>query len=220
MILTSIATPPAAAPTAVMPDPRRMAFVAAAQAAFFENGYGGTTMSSIVAAVGGSKTTLWNHFPSKHALFAAVVDDIVGRYGTALAIDLPPAAPVAETLARFASAMLATILSSPIIDLHRMVTGEAGRFPELAAMFWERGPARGKARLAAYLAAAMADGRLRHGDPMLAARQFAALCQSGGFQQVVLGLGQTPNATAIARDVTDAVDSFMRAWGRAEPTAQ
>ncbi len=210
MILTSIAALPPVAPEPR--DPRRMAFVAAAQTAFFQNGYAGTTMSSIAAIVGGSKTTLWAHFPSKQALFAAVVDDIVERYGTALSIDLPPAAPVDETLARFASAMLATILSPPIIDLHRMVTGEAGRFPELAAMFWERGPARGKARLAAYLGAAMTNGRLRIGEPMQAARQFAALCQSGSFQLVVLGLGERPDAKVIARDAADAVDTFMRAW--------
>ena len=32
-------------------------------------------MSGIAAALGGSKGTLWNYFPSKEALFAAVVED-------------------------------------------------------------------------------------------------------------------------------------------------
>ena len=38
---------------------RRKAFVDAARALFFANGYTGTTMSSIASKVGGSKTTLW-----------------------------------------------------------------------------------------------------------------------------------------------------------------
>jgi TetR/AcrR family transcriptional regulator, mexJK operon transcriptional repressor len=198
-------------------DAKRAAIVATARAAFFAQGYGATSMSSIAATVGGSKTTLWSHFRSKEELFAAVVDDIVERYGTALSIELPPGAPVAPTLEIFASALMATILSAPIIDLHRVVTGEAGRFPELAALFWERGPKRGKARLAAYFAAAMADGRLRTGDPMRAALQFVALCQAESFQPVILAMGPAPDAETIAREVTVAVESFLKIWAeRAE----
>jgi TetR/AcrR family transcriptional regulator, mexJK operon transcriptional repressor len=193
-------------------DAKRAAIVATARTAFFAHGYGATSMSSIAASVGGSKTTLWSHFRSKEELFAAVVDDIVERYGAALSIDLPVDAPVAQTLERFAAALMATILSAPIIDLHRLVTGEAGRFPELALVFWERGPRIGKARLAAYLAGAMADERLRRGDPMQAAVQFVALCQAEKFQHVILGMSEVPDAATLGRDVTVAVDAFMRIW--------
>ncbi len=110
-------------------DAKRACIVATARAAFFANGYGATSMSSIAASVGGSKTTLWSHFRSKEELFAAVVDDIVERYGAALSIDLPPDASVASTLERFAAALMSTIFSAPIIDLHRLVTGEAGFHP-------------------------------------------------------------------------------------------
>src|SRR3546814_2195616 len=68
---------------------RRKAFVEAARKGFLANGYAGTTMSSIASAVGGSKTTLWTYFPSKEALFEAVVDDIVDYYGAALQVELP-----------------------------------------------------------------------------------------------------------------------------------
>ena len=197
---------------------QRAAIVAAARTAFFAQGYGATSMSSIAATVGGSKTTLWSHFRSKEELFAAVVDDIVERYGAALSIDLPPDAPVAPTLERFAAALMATILSAPIVDLHRLVTGEAARFPELATVFWERGPKRGKGRLAAYFADAMADSRLRSGDPMRAALQFVALCQAESFQQVILGMGPVPDAETIARDVRVAVDSFMKIWATRDLT--
>ncbi|KQS02417.1 TetR family transcriptional regulator [Sphingomonas sp. Leaf357] len=191
---------------------RRQAFVDAARDAFFARGYGETTMSSIAAAVGGSKTTLWSYFPSKEELFAAVVDDIGKHFSPALTVELPLGAPVRATLQNFATAMLRTILSPPIIALHRVVTGEAQRFPELGALFYERGPRRGKERLAAFIADAMAEGRLRQGDPMVAAWQFSALCQSGCFQEILLAIQNVASEERIAKDIDAAIDTFMRAW--------
>jgi TetR/AcrR family transcriptional repressor of mexJK operon len=201
-----------ASPIECAQDARRSAFVTAARNAFFQNGYAGTTMSAISAQVGGSKTTLWTYFPSKEDLFTAVVDDVVEQYGCALSVVLSPERPVAEVLEHFAAAMLSTMLSPPIINLHRVVTGEVGRFPELGRLFFERGPKRGKARLAEYLAAMMDDGRLRKGDPALASRQFSSMCQSNSFQHALFGI-EAPAPDAVARDITAAVDSFLRAWG-------
>lgn len=192
---------------------RRQAFVDAARAAFFAHGYGNTTMSSIAAKVGGSKTTLWSYFPSKEDLFAAVIDGIVERYSLALTIEFDRAEPVAPVLRRFGHAVMTTILSDQIVALHRLITGEALRFPELGAIFYERGPKRGKARLATFVAAAMADGRLRAGDAMIATRQFSGMIQSGCVQERLLGIAGFGNAETVKRDIDAAVDTFMRAWG-------
>lgn len=198
-------------------EARRAAFVAAGREEFFSRGYGGAVMSNIASAVGGSKTTLWTYFPSKQDLFAAVVDDICERYGTALSVEIDPDDAIESTLYQFATAMMKTILSDPILQLHRLVTSEAGRFPELGALFYERGPKRGKARLAAFIANAMAKGELRTGDPDMAARQFAALCQSGCFQQTLLGIMPSPDPEYAAKDIADSVKMFMRAWGNPSP---
>ena len=207
--------------TTSIPDPagpdrgraaRRQAFVDAARDAFFARGYGETTMSSIAAKVGGSKTTLWSYFPSKEGLFAAVVDDIVTQFSQAITIDLPPDGPVETMLRRFATAMMATVLSPPVIALHRVVAGEAQRFPELGATFYQRGPKRGKERLGAYFSAAMADGRLRQGDPMVAAQQFSSLCQSGCFHEILLAIKGFVGEERVGRDIEAAIDTFLRAW--------
>ena len=192
-------------------DQRRNAYLAAARSAFFQNGYASTTMSAISAQVGGSKTTLWTYFPSKEDLFTAVVDDIVEYYGCALSIELPTDKPVADVLELFAAAMLSTMLSPPIIALYRVVTGEAGRFPELGRLFFEHGPKRGRARLIAYIETMMKDGRLRKGDASLAARQFSSMCQANTFQLALFGI-EAPNPDSVARDITSAVDVFLRAW--------
>jgi AcrR family transcriptional regulator len=193
-------------------DARRDAFVAAAREAFFSKGYGATSMSSISAKVGGSKTTLWTYFPSKEELFAAVVDDLVERHGRALEVEFDADADIADSLRTMGRALLATIHSQPIVDLHRLCIGEAGRFPELARLFHERGPARGKARLRAYVAELMARGRLRHGDPSDASLTFVGRLWAGSIQLHLIGLIGPPEEAEIEREIDAAVDVFLRAW--------
>ena len=92
-------------------DQRRRLIVETARAAFFRNGYGGTTMSSIAADLGGSKATLWSYFRNKQDLFTAVIDDMVERYGEALRMPLPAEGDPVETLRRFASSLMKTIIT-------------------------------------------------------------------------------------------------------------
>lgn len=192
---------------------RRRAFVEAAREAFFAYGYGGTTMSSIAAKVGGSKTTLWSYFPSKEELFAAVVDDILENYGESLQFELPIDELVPEVLTRFARTLLATLMSPPMLALHQLVIGEAPRFPDLARLFFERGPARGKAKLASYFLALMEKGALRKGDPLEAVHQFVGLCQAGRYQRAMLGLDGLAYGTRPEREAEAAVETFYRSWG-------
>jgi AcrR family transcriptional regulator len=194
-------------------DARREAFLTAARQAFFSKGYAGTSMSSIAAKVGGSKTTLWTYFPSKQELFAAVVDDLVERYGRALEVQFDPESDIADSLRTMGRALLETVHSQPIVDLHRLCIGEAGRFPELARLFHERGPARGKGRLRAFIAEAMARGRLRPGDPVDASLTFVGRLWAGSIQSHLLGLIERPDETTMEREIEAAVDAFMRAWG-------
>lgn len=194
------------------PDTKRAAFVHTARELFFTQGYGGTSMSSIAARVGGSKTTLWSHFPSKEALFTAVVDDLVVRYGQALDLPFENDLGVPDTLRVFGAGMMGIVMSPPVLALHRLVIGEASRFPELGALFHQRGPERGRVKLSQWLSRAMADGEVRQGDPRRAAGQFSHMCQSGVYQACLYGLKPTATADEIAGDIEAAVDSFVRAW--------
>lgn len=194
---------------------RRKVFVDAAREAFFANGYAGTTMSSIASTVGGSKTTLWTYFPSKEALFAAVVDDIVAHYSRVQDVELPDSDDLRGVLLHFVHALMETILSDPVIALHRLVLAEANRFPSLAEAFYERGPRRGKARLSNFIGRAMARGQIRSGDAMLATRQLAGMCQAGCFQSALFNLDEPRGKAVLECEINEAVDSFLRAWSPA-----
>lgn len=195
---------------------RRQAFVDAARESFLANGYAATTMSAIAAVVGGSKTTLWSYFPSKEALLSAVLDDLAEQYCAALTVELDPAAPIERELRRFAVALMDTIYSPPMLAMQRVVVAEAARCPELGEMVYERGPRRGKARFAAFLAAAMEAGKIRPGDSLLAARQFGGLCQAGLYQEAMFGV-RAPDPVSIEQTMDAALDTFLRAWGVAKP---
>ena len=191
---------------------RRAAIVAAAREEFFAHGYGGTAMSAVAARVGGSKTTLWTYFPSKQELFAAVVDDLLERFADALSAPLEAQSSVQDALRIFAHGMMEIVGAPELIELHRIVAGEAGRFPEIGTLFFERGPKRGKAKLASYLSAAMADGRVRQGDAAVAARQFAALCQAGLHQDRIWGLVSGDDPARLAHDIDAAIACWSAAW--------
>lgn len=191
---------------------RRRGYIDAATDAFFQQGYAGTTMSSIASRVGGSKSTLWTYFPSKKELFSAVVNDIVEQYGETLSVALPLEENFERVLRRFAHALLSTMYSEPILKLHRLVIGEATRFPDLAKLFYDRGPRRGKVRLAIYFDGLIARGILRGGDPAVAADQFASLCQSGEYHRALLNLGLKEDSRLIERQIDLAVEGFIQIW--------
>lgn len=193
-------------------EARRRAIVSAARAAFLRHGYGNTSMSAIAAKLGGSKTTLWTYFRNKRELFDAVVDDLVERYGEALRLPLRPEADPRETLHAFAVSIITTVTRPQIVALHRMVTGEAGRFPELGRALVERGMKRGQARLAAWIAEQMERGMLRRADPLLAATHFGGLCQCGAFQHYLLGARERPDPAEIAAEAEAVTDVFLRGY--------
>jgi AcrR family transcriptional regulator len=170
-------------------------------------------MNAIAAAVGGSKTTLWSLFPSKLALFEAVVDAAVRDYGIALTVDLDSAPDVETGLIRMGDSIMATIMSEPITELHRLVMGEAARVPELGRAMFERGPGPGMARFAGWLERQMHAGRLKHGDPQVAAQQFSGLCRAGVVDRHLMGMTSPDNVEVGRREVRAAAATFMAAWG-------
>jgi AcrR family transcriptional regulator len=191
---------------------RRRAILDVAERSFRERGFADTSMSTIAAELGGSKTTLWTYFPSKDALFAAVIDSKIETFQAKLDEALIPTGGTAAALSRFGHLFLAKILDPQSVALHRLIVSESERFPQIGEAFALRGPDRVRARLCRYMDEEMAAGRLRQGDPIIAARQFVGLCQSGCYLDRLWrpagSWGSNPEA-----DVAAAVDTFLRAWG-------
>jgi hypothetical protein len=101
-----------------------------------------------------------------------------------------------------------------------LVIGEAGRFPELGRTFYEQGPGRTIAALAAVFERVAARGALKLEDPWLAAAHFNWLVTSIPLNQAIF-LGQDePRASAELNRYADAgVRAFLAAYGRPQRAA-
>ncbi len=192
---------------------RRESILAVAARTFLEQGYAGTTMSGIAATLGGSKGTLWSYFASKEELFAEVIEHATIAYRARLAEILDASSDSVErTLKCFCTGIVEKVTTAEAISLHRLVVSEAGRFPEMGRIFYDRAPRQTHVLLASFLRGAMERGPLRAEEPMQAARLLVSLCLSGCQQKLLMGLIESASAEMIGADVDRATDVFMRAY--------
>jgi len=191
---------------------RRDAILAVAEQYFREHGYSATTMSAIAAALGGSKGTLWAYFPSKEALFTAVVDQATTAFRAQLSATLNPEGDIQPSLRNFCLRLLEKVVSPEAIALHRLIVAEAGRFPELGRIFYERAPRLTTALLADFLDGAMKRGQLRADTPLDAAHFLMQMCVSRSQQQLLFGLTDRVDVVRATADVDRALDLFMRTY--------
>ena len=197
-------------------DRRRRAILSLARDVFLAEGYAAASMSSIAARVGGSKATLYNYFPSKEALFTAVVDDQCAHVMASMSAFDAEADDIAVALRRFGEQFTRAILSEEVIALHRLVVAESIRFPEIGDALYEAGPRTGHLRLTAIIGDAMAAGRLRPADPSRAAQQLTDLCLSGLYRHRLWNVPPIPSNQDICDNVEAALAVFLAAYG---PTA-
>lgn len=121
---------------------KRAAIVEAATRSFFEQGYATTSMSAIAEELGCSKATLWSHFPSKEALFEAVIDAQVEVFSRDIDEVLTSRTFTLERLRSASQRFLESLLRRRSIELFRLVLSEGERFPEISEAFYQRGPAK------------------------------------------------------------------------------
>jgi AcrR family transcriptional regulator len=198
----------------VRTEGKRTAILETAAQAFMESGYTRTSMSEIVARLGGSKATLYGYFSSKEELFFDVVHYlVVGNLLTAfedltLKIDEDPR-PV---LLDFAERLLISVTSSRAIAARRMVIAEVGQ-SDIGQRFWASGPQRGLELVALYLAGATRKGRLKVKHPDVAAQHFVALTESEFLWRWLYGLQATFTRQEIKCASRRAVEVFLQTYG-------
>jgi AcrR family transcriptional regulator len=194
-------------------DERREAILAIARQVFMEEGYATASMSAIAARVGGSKGTLYNYFGSKAELFSAVIMAQCETGQAALFEFAAESADIAAALTALGRRLIRLMLSEEVMTLHRTVVAESIRFPEIGEALYEAGPRRGKEKLKALFAQAMADGLLRPADPQRAAEHAMELVLSGLYRRRLWNVGPMPTEAEMDANVEAAVTVFMAAYG-------
>ncbi|APA89466.1 TetR/AcrR family transcriptional regulator (plasmid) [Paraburkholderia sprentiae WSM5005] len=189
-------------------DRKRVAIVAAAIEEFLAAGYDATSMDRIAARANVSKRTVYNHFPSKEALFAAILHQLwdASQDGDALCYraDQPLRAQLLDLLER----KLRLLHEESFLSLARVAIAAGIHSPDRARDMVARMGER-EEDLTAWVRAADADGRIKTDDPVFAALQLQALVKAFAFWPQV-ALGQVPlDAGEQKRIAEAAADMFL-----------
>jgi AcrR family transcriptional regulator len=198
-------------------DGKRQAILESAYRLFRVQGFDGTSMSDITSQVGGSKATLYSHFPSKEELFVECMMAALQNYmsDTLKHLDASRSDPQAA-LRNFGTSVLNFICSSEQVEVRRLMIAEAAR-SGTGKLFFDKITAL-RAQISSFLAACMASGLLRRDDPDLAADHLGALLEAEILEPLLLHVREAaPDEEESAAAARRAVAAFLRAYAPTAP---
>ena len=198
-------------------DSKRQAILESAYRLFRAQGFDGTSMADITSEVGGSKATLYSHFPSKEELFVECMMAALQNYmsDTLKHLDASQSDPQAA-LRNFGKSVLNFICSSEQVEVRRLMIAEAAR-SGTGKLFFDKITAL-RAQISSFLAACMASGLLRRDDPDLAADHLGALLEAEILEPLLLHVREAaPDEEETALAARRAVSAFLRAYAPTAP---
>ena len=174
---------------------------------FLSNGYGVTSIEEVARRARISKRTFYHRFEDKQALFAAVVHRIVDRLRPGADVPIIEGPDLPAILQHIAQLLLQAALSTQAIALHRLIVGESGRFPRLAAVA-STTTEEAVRLIAGVLEREAKAGRIVTPDPAFAARQFLYMVIAAP-QRIAMGLGAPMTAKQLRDWPGDVVELFL-----------
>jgi len=193
---------------------KRALIVAAATALFLELGYDRTSLARIAERSGVSRATLFKQFPTKAALFDAIVTE---SWSTADEAAPPPAGDVVAGLSIIGSRYAELLGRARMTDLFRIVIAELPRFPELAHAQFAHGKMPYFESVRSYLMAEHEAGTVRVEDVDLAATQFLGMISNYVFWPTLLVPDWEVGADRVAQVVDEAVRTIAARYAAAGP---
>ncbi|WP_322015444.1 TetR/AcrR family transcriptional regulator [Paraburkholderia sp. J12] len=189
-------------------DRKRAAIVEAAIEEFLAAGFEATSMDRIAARACVSKRTVYNHFPSKEALFEAIMLQL---WDASHATDTSPwraGEPLRPQLVELLMRKLRLLNDASFLSLARMAIAAAMHAPERANDMVTRMGER-EEDLTVWIRAATAAGRLRIDDPLFASQQLQGLVKAFAFWPQV-AMGKPPLGEDEQKKVAEAAaDMFL-----------
>ncbi|OYD81651.1 TetR family transcriptional regulator [Azospirillum brasilense] len=183
---------------------------------FAAQGFAATSIEQVASACSAGKDTIYRRFPSKAALFAAVVERMRTRTLDGLEAEIDSAGGDAlSRLKRVARWFLAVNLEPDVIALNRIALSEAILLGEDRRDQWESDPITD--RLVALVAAAQWDGMLGGDDPRVIAAHLLHSIVFGPLNDAMLGRATYASTAVQDRFFDQAWTLFLRGAGRSLP---
>lgn len=189
---------------------RERRILEAALKIFSQTGYSGANMDAVALEAGLSKPTLYQYFPSKEALFSAMM---LGERDRMMDVfEHPSHDGMVRDLLSFAWDYADTVLRPDMLSLARLIIGEVQRFPEIGRAYQEVGPDRLLSGIMAYLQNQRSAGRLAFDDAELAAQDLWGLILSAPRTQALYMPDQQPSRPDVARYIHNGLRVFLKAY--------
>ena len=205
---------PAAAAKPPQEAPAREAeILRAAFDVFTEKGFHGATMLDVASRARASKATLYARYPSKEALFEALM-----AWSTRQGTDALDAIAADETLDpltalhRLAAQLLALMLQPKKLALFRIAVAEGNRLSAVGRTYSAFTRDHGMERVRAIVARLLKQGLIEIDDRAEFGRSFIGLLQGELFMRALLGTIRAPGREEIDRHARRAVTRLMRAY--------
>src|SRR3954454_14083023 len=180
---------------------------------FTEQGFHGARMLDVASRARASKATLYARYPSKEALFEALMAWST-RQGTE-ALDAIAADRTLDPLAalhRFAAHLLALMLQPKKLALFRIAVAEGNRLSAVGRTYSAFTRDHGMERVRAVVARLLKQGLIEIDDRAEFGHSFIGLLQGELFTRALLGTIPAPSREEIDRHARRAVTRLIRAY--------
>jgi TetR/AcrR family transcriptional regulator of autoinduction and epiphytic fitness len=192
-------------------DRKRAAIVDAAIQEFLAAGFDATSMDRVAARACVSKRTVYNHFPGKEALFAAILRQLWDSSDTEDAPAYSSRHPLRGQLLQLLLKKLSRLNDEAFLSLARVAIAAGIHSPERARDMVARMGER-EEDLTGWIRAAAVDGRLKTPDTAFASQQLQGLIKAFAFWPQVT-MGQPPLSVDEQRHVAEsAADMFLATY--------
>ena len=185
---------------------------------FTEKGFHGATMLDVASRARASKTTLYARYPSKEALFEALMAWST-RQGTE-ALDAIAADETLDPLTalhRFAAQLLALMLQPKKLALFRIAVAEGDRLSVVGRTYSAFTRDHGMECVRAIVARLLKQKLIEIDDRAEFGHSFIGLLQGELFTRALLGTIPSPHRDEIDRHARRAVTRLMRAYAASSP---
>jgi AcrR family transcriptional regulator len=192
------------------PEVRPQQILEAAFRVFGTRGLHQATLDDVARAAGITKGTIYLYFPSKAALFSAMLRARVSDLLPPMkASDGRSTASLHHQLEMLAQRLYQFFKSFAYLAMYRTMVGEASQFPETATLLYREGILPTNRQLTELFRRGIASKEFRALDPLIAARALVGMLQVFVVSQRLLG-GQRIFPIADAKIVRTVTEIFFR----------
>ena len=191
-------------------DETRRIIYEAARHEFAGSGYAATSMESVARRAGVSTKTLYRLVPNKASLFEGMVSDRLDRFISEVNLHAADHTDLEEALRTALMACADLALDEEVIALQGMLLQEAGKFSDVAGMFYTNAIERTAAALADWLRAQQTRGLIALDDVDEAAGMLLGMVASAPRRAALFGGLPLPSRSQIEARVRTCAALFLR----------